>query len=272
MISDYIAPELAPGFSDADLFEQIDALQGEIFRQVAVRRTLKVELQGKPYFVKIHHGVGWGEIFKNLFQGRLPILGARNEWLAIERLSERSVPTMTASLYCERGSNPATRRSAIVTESLEQTISLEDFTTEDPLQKRRILAEVARVSREMHRAGVNHRDFYLCHFLMKTPDLPEPKLYLIDLHRAQIRDRVPVRWLAKDLGGLLFSAFDKQLTQRDLLRFIKIYTGQSLRDALSNRALWLKAMARARKLYLQDHDALPDDIEKLLADSVGVTA
>jgi len=264
MIRDYLAPELEPCFSEADLFDQVDALQGDVYRQVATRRTFKVDLGGSAYFVKVHHGVGWGEILKNLFQGRLPVLGARNEWSAIKRLTQRGVPTMTASLYCERGSNPATLRSAIVTESLEPTVSLEDFTTENPLQKRRILSEVARVSREMHRAGVNHRDFYLCHFLMQEMDSVEPHLYLIDLHRAQIRNRVPLRWQVKDLGGLLFSAFDKQLTRRDLLRFVRIYSDKPLREALADEALWNAVMIRARKLYLQDHDSVPDDIEKLL--------
>lgn len=265
MIRDYLTTELKPCFTDSDLFNQVDELQGEVYRQVASRRTFKINLVGRDYFVKVHHGVGWAEIFKNLLQGRLPVLGARNEWRAIKRLTERGVPTMTASLYCERGLNPATLRSAIVTESLEPTISLEDYTTEDPLQKRRVLSEVARVSREMHTAGVNHRDFYLCHFLMQESELMEPQLFLIDLHRAQVRSRVPLRWQVKDLGGLLFSAFDKHLTQRDLLRFVRIYSGKTLKEALADKALWKAVRNRAKKLYLQDHDTVPADIEKLLS-------
>lgn len=265
MIRDYLTTELESCFNDADLFDQVDALQGDVYRQVATRRTFKINLAGRHYFVKVHHGVGWTEIIKNLLQGRLPVLGARNEWIAIKRLTEHGVPTMTASLYCERGSNPAKQRSAIVTESLEPTISLEDYSTEDPLQKRRILSEVARVSREMHRAGVNHRDFYLCHFLMQESDLTEPHLYLIDLHRAQVRSSVPPRWQVKDLGGLLFSAFDKPLTRRDLLRFIRIYSDKPLREALADQALWKAVRTRAKKLYLQDHEAVPDHVGKLLS-------
>lgn len=276
MIRDFIAAELRPAFSDNDLFTQVNELQGEVFREVERRRTLKVHIGGKPYFLKIHHGVGWGEIFKNLFQGRLPVLGARNEWLAIKRLTECDVPTMTASLYCERGSNPAELKSAIMTESLEATISLEDHVASDHLEKRCILEAVAGVAGAMHRAGVNHRDFYLCHLLMPqpqshSPDLStpgrrfsEPKLHLIDLHRAQIREHVPDRWLIKDLGGLLFSAFDKDLTRRDLLRFVRTYSDKPLRQALANQGFWKRVLARARKLYLQDHDSLPDNIEKLL--------
>ena len=50
-------------------FDELMALEGEIYRQVARRKTLKFSMNGRVYFAKIHQGVGWGEIFKNLFQG-----------------------------------------------------------------------------------------------------------------------------------------------------------------------------------------------------------
>ena len=58
---------------------------------------------------------------------------------------------------------------------------------------------------DMHRAGVNHRDCYICHFLLHT-DRPiqasDLRLSVIDLHRAQVRDAVPRRWRDKDLAAL----------------------------------------------------------------------
>lgn len=52
------------------------------------RRTLRIEVAGQGYlFVKIHRGVGWKEILKNLLSLRLPVLGAGNEWRAIARLA-----------------------------------------------------------------------------------------------------------------------------------------------------------------------------------------
>ena len=94
------------------------------------------------------------------------------------------------------------------------------------------------MARKMHRAGINHRDFYLCHFLMDEPLALDqaPVLHLIDLHRAQIRQNVPRRWLVKDLGGLLFSAFEKGLTSRDLLRFMRLYSDRPLREVLAKDA------------------------------------
>lgn len=69
---------LAEAFQNAwrgrDPFEEVLRLQGRVFREVAGRKTLSFELNGGVYFAKIHRGVGWAEIFKNLFQGKRPVL------------------------------------------------------------------------------------------------------------------------------------------------------------------------------------------------------
>jgi heptose I phosphotransferase len=270
VIESYIAPELAGLIDNRNLFNRVREMQGETFRQLASRRTIKTRIAGEFYFAKIHFSVGWAEIFKNLLQGRLPVLGAANEWIALNRLADAGVPTMKPVLfYRERKPfNPAAERSVIVTEALENKISLEDFSTADPLVKRRLLRRIAVMAREMHRAGINHRDFYLCHFLMDTGSEDNPVLHLIDLHRAQTRSRVPQRWLVKDLGGLLFSAFGKALTRRDLLRFMAVYRDRPLREILeSETVFWRQVRARAVRLYLQSNDRLPDGIPELLGAS-----
>ena len=105
----------------------------------------------------------------------------------------------------------------------------------------------------MHRAGVNHRDCNICHFLLHT-DKPvtadDFKLSVIDLHRAQTRPTITQRWRNKDLAALYFSALDIGLTQRDKLRFLKGYFQQPLRQVLSEEAgllAWLEG--KANKLY-----------------------
>src|SRR5690606_24501395 len=184
----------------------------------------------------------------NLFSAKLPVLGAGQEWRAIQRLHEVGVPTMTAVAYGERGSNPATQHSFIVTEELAPTISLEDFSLDWTKQpppvrlKHALIAEVARMTGAMHRAGVNHRDCYICHFLLHTdrPVTPEDlKLSVIDLHRAQTRARIPRRWRDKDLAALYFSALDIGLTRRDKLRFLRGYFQRPLRQVLADEAVLL---------------------------------
>lgn len=241
-----------------DPFEAVEALQGEVFRELEARRTLRTEVAGQGFFVKIHRGVGWAEIAKNLLTLRAPVLGARQEWLAIETLTAAGVPTMTSVAFGERGANPASQHSFIITEELAPTISLEDYARDwlscppEPTFKRSLIQRVADMTGQMHRAGVNHRDCYICHFLLHTDPPPSAKsfrLSIIDLHRAQIRARVPKRWRDKDLAGLYFSALGIGLTRRDKLRFLQAYFQRPLRQILVDEAALLKDLeVRAEQL------------------------
>lgn len=236
-----------------DPFAAVEALQGQVFRELEARRTLRTEVAGRGYFVKIHRGVGWGEIIKNLASLRLPVLGANNEWQAIRRLTELGVDTMHATAFGVRGGNPATQHSFIVTEELAPTISLEDYCRDwtsqapAPRLKRTLIERVATMARRMHRGGVNHRDFYICHFLLHldpAPSVDSFKLSLIDLHRAQVRAATPRRWRDKDLASLYFSALEIGLTRRDFLRFLRVYFAAPLRDILRDEAGLLEHLNR----------------------------
>lgn len=240
-------------WSERDAFVEVEKLQGEVFRELEARRTLRTVVDGRGYFVKIHRGVGWREIFKNWLTLKAPVLGAGQEWQAIQALNAAGVATMTAVAFGERGANPADQHSFIITEELAPTISLEDYAHNwrsnppDPALKRALIEEVATMTRQMHQAGVNHRDCYICHFLLHTdtePTASNLRLSLIDLHRAQIRPSVPRRWRDKDLAGLYFSALNIGLTERDKLRFLRVYFDRPLRQILTEEAVLLSMLER----------------------------
>ena len=240
-------------WTGADPFAAVEALEGEVFRELEARRTLRTEVAGRGYFVKIHRGVGWAEIVKNLISLRLPVLGAQHEWLAIKRLTELGIDTMRAVAFGQRGSNPAKRHSFIVTEELVPTVSLEDFCSDWPTApppvalKRALIERVAQMAGRMHRGGVNHRDFYICHFLLHldpAPTAAELKLSIIDLHRAQLREKTPRRWRDKDLASLYFSALNIGLTRHDRWRFLRSYFAKPLREVLRDEAKLLAYLQR----------------------------
>ncbi|HKO88161.1 MAG TPA: hypothetical protein VJU83_06530, partial [Burkholderiales bacterium] len=62
-----LEPDFRAALQGKDTFNDIISLKGVVYREVANRRTLRFELQGKSYFIKAHFGTGWREIFKNLF-------------------------------------------------------------------------------------------------------------------------------------------------------------------------------------------------------------
>ncbi|HRD93359.1 MAG TPA: lipopolysaccharide core heptose(I) kinase RfaP [Accumulibacter sp.] len=249
----FLAEPFRSLWAGQDPFVAVEALAGTVFRELDGRRTLRTEIAGRGYFVKIHRGVGWAEIVKNLLSLRLPVLGAENEWRAIERLRELGVDTMRAVAFGIRGGNPGRQRSFIVTEELAPTVSLEDYCQDWPKHppavrlKRALIRGVARAARQMHAGGVNHRDFYICHFLLHLdppPTAEQLRLSLIDLHRAQLRVRLPRRWRDKDLAALHFSALAIGLTRRDLLRFLGAYFACPLRTIIRQEAPLLAYLAR----------------------------
>ncbi|SUX82676.1 heptosyl-I-kinase [Citrobacter koseri] len=59
-----------------DPFVEVTKLDGEVFRALETRRTLRFEMMGKGYFLKYHHGTTLKEVLKNLISLRMPVLGA----------------------------------------------------------------------------------------------------------------------------------------------------------------------------------------------------
>ncbi|HTF98291.1 MAG TPA: lipopolysaccharide core heptose(I) kinase RfaP [Cellvibrio sp.] len=256
--------ELIELWKDSVVFDHVQQLPGQIAREMPDRQTLRFELNGQAYYRKWHRGVGWAEIIKNLIRLRLPVLGARNEWDALNKMRALGIPTLTPVAFGERGKNPAHQESFIVTRELRDVIQLDHFFEQHHvpvLIKRALIAKVAQIARGLHAAGINHRDFYLCHFMLQQgvfDAASNPELTLVDLHRAQMRATVPERWLVKDIGGLLFSCLNLDFNHRDYYRFLKIYFAADLPNLLRDQASFLKKVKqRARKMYLRDYGHLP---------------
>ena len=262
----YINNELRQALKGEDSFYEMMNIEGKVYREALGRRTLRFTRGDKDYFLKMHTGVGWAEIVKNLSYLRAPVVGALNEWHGVHRLNDLEIDTMTVAAYGIRGRNPATKHSFIVTEALPTETSLEDFceqwkdkppsTVKEIRLKRWIMNKVIETARVIHENGANHRDFYLCHFLLDAQFEQDDqvsqnsKLFLIDLHRIQMRRKTPERWAVKDIAGLYYSSKDIGLTKRDLLRCIKMYRGKPLREILfKESAFWNKVESRGNKLY-----------------------
>ncbi len=260
----YLRDDFKAVWKDQDPHHLLEIMEGQTFRDLEARRTYRFELQGKGYFAKVHRGVGWKEIIENIIRLRKPVLGARNEWEALNKLHKLHIDTMTPVAFGEKGCNPAKQHSFLVTEELKAMSSLEDICEQwkqsppPVFLKRAIIKKLAEISRILHSNGINHRDYYLCHFLVPQENLKRflsdrqhpLRFYLIDLHRAQIRNSLPDRWRLKDLSGLYFSAMDYGLTKNDIFRFIRDYTGLPLKEALAQyKSLLSKIDHKAQKLY-----------------------
>ena len=252
----YLNDEFRNFFSDSDPYKVLAELKGNVYRQVKTRKTFQFEYNGKSYFAKLHTGVGWLEIFKNLIQLKKPVLGARSEWIAINLLKKIPINTMSVVAYGERGWNPAKLKSFIITEELVQTTSLEDYCLDwsksnpSVFVRRVLIRKVARIASLLHSNGICHRDLYLCHFLIHKKGGDFSKLSLIDLHRALVREKLSKRWILKDIAGLYYSAMNIGLSKSDLLFFVRQYSILNKEFIYrGNRRFWILVEAKAAKMY-----------------------
>ncbi|MEZ0149029.1 MAG: lipopolysaccharide core heptose(I) kinase RfaP [Candidatus Reddybacter sp.] len=261
--------ELQELWRDKDVFALLQAVDGEVVRDKEGRQTLKFQLAGKTYYRKLHTGIGWREIIKNFLQLKMPVTGASNEWLAINRVHELGLDSLNALAYGSKGRNPAKKLSFLVTEELTNTLSLAQYAEQwptnppPPSERRALIRKVATIARTIHDAGINHRDLYICHFLLDLSSASntakqDPRLFLVDLHRAQMRTVVPRRWLVKDIASIYFSSLDIGLTKKDVYLFLQVYFDMPLREIFTRHESLLNSVTkRAIQLYRRDFKRLP---------------
>ncbi len=140
--------------------------------------------------------------------------------------------------------------------------------------KRGLLAELARLARELHRRNVFHKDLYFCHFyipeaLTRTaPGDWTRRVAMIDFHRLQRHAVTGAWWQVKDLAQLLFSSEVEGVTARDRVRFWKLYR----RDWPGGKCPgeWLRPLVRWKWQLYRGHNlrkpaAVPYDRQRSAA-------
>lgn len=260
-LSDNLRRELPDGTAPFNWFLHGS---GTVHREVKNRLTYEARLGELHFYVKRHLGCGWKEVLKEWYRLRKPVVSARTEWEGAEALAAAGVRVPRVLGKGERGRYPHAVESFVALEALENCETLEHFQpgwmrydgTRWVHLKHALIDEVASAAARMHGKGINHRDFYLNHFLVNRdfieswqPGIAVP-LHLIDLHRVQQRTSVPSRWLLKDLAALLFSALNAGLTSTDCARFLRIYLGAGWKNKVrADAAFWKKVIQKAIQLY-----------------------
>ncbi|MGB2613409.1 MAG: lipopolysaccharide kinase InaA family protein [Phycisphaerae bacterium] len=254
----------------------LDALMafegGQAYRTVPGRWTVRAEIP-RPgggaqvvLYLKRHNRVPWPTGLRRTVSLGDPISLADQEARNIVRLTDAGI----ASARCvavgwEFSRGGRRERSCLVTEEVPGAVQADTYCErafapprrrEATDEKRRFVRALGRLARQFHGAGFAHRDFYLCHVLVRPVEGAEPALHLIDLQRLlRFRRRVPTRWIVKDLAALLFSSWPSEatlirsevFTDTDRMRFAREYFGVG-RLSAGEKGLLRRAIRKARRI------------------------
>lgn len=100
----------------------------------------------------------------------------------------------------------------------------------------RLLEPTARLAARLHRAGLHHRDLYLCHFFVDAQRLgADDAVRLIDTARVKNLPRFFARrWVVKDLAQMIFSLEQTGVGEGMRRQWFEQYT-QFLREPASGK-------------------------------------
>jgi heptose I phosphotransferase len=245
-----------PSFAGADWPERImDAAVTDRFHAKQGRSTGRwiLERDGRrlAVYLKRHYRLPW---WRGLLAAVWPGAGwspALQEWRHLEwaRLQGFAVP---AAVAAGEYIGPWGRlQSVLAVEELTSMLPLHEAIPAAAVQleparflqwKRKLVAELARLTRRLHDRRHFHKDLYLCHFYVPQADtqgLPDwqGRVHLIDLHRLAHHRWTWRFWQVKDLAQLLYSSDIAGITARDRLRFWRFYLG-------ARRRTWLGRLLR----------------------------
>lgn len=243
----------------ADFPSVMDVSSGEVLKRKKNRSIARLSLDegGKRVYLYLkRHRPRLRDRFPFPFKPS-PALA---EWRGIERVRAAGIATMEPVAFGVRRRFGLEIASFTLTREVEEGERLEDLVPRrytPPLsprrrkEKRDLIRSLSRLIRRLHRAGLHHRDLYLCHiFLQGRP--PEGRLLLIDLQRVGGRARRLNRWIVKDLAALDYSSPRGAVTRTDRLRFLLCYLG---RGRLGRRGKRLARRVSRKAARIAAHDA-----------------
>ena len=215
-------------------------------------------------YLKRHFRLPWLARLAALFDPAGRHSPAAAEWAHLERARTLGVPVPEVVATGERIGPWACLQSYLMVAELtgfaELNVALPELAHElEPAAyasfKRRLIAEMARITAALHAARVFHKDLYLCHFyldLVRLRDNPaDVRLVLIDLHRLAEHRLWPDRWRWKDLGQLLYSTDGVEgIGDRDIQRFWKHY----LRRVVLRSPHWQARMVQHKAAAYLEHN------------------
>lgn len=222
-----------------------------IIKSNKARTTLSAPFaNGQRVIVKRYNIRGWLEKIKYLF---IPSR-ARVEWRMMNALLARGVSAPEPLAYGERRRCGFLLDESLVVKEIPDCISFQDYikrycsgtlTKDKVLRKRALLEKLAKFIHYIHENNINHRDSHGDNILVTETDSDEPVFHLIDLHRARVCKKLPLRCRVDNLAKIIdIDTPQRMLSKTDCLRLVRYYN--NFHDKKEFKRFASKVLKRAR--------------------------
>jgi heptose I phosphotransferase len=196
--------------------DRFHAKQGRSTARVVLEQT------NRPLavYLKRHYRLPWPTRLAALLQPAGRYSPAATEWSNLERVRAMGIEVPEVVAVGEHVGPRTALHSFLMVAELTGCTPLNELLPQlagrlDPESfeklKQRLFEQMAGIIATLHRAGVFHKDLYLCHFFVDhasiDADGATPRMVLIDLHRLREHRLWSNWWRWKDLAQLLFSTY-----------------------------------------------------------------
>jgi len=218
-------------FADLDA---VFALEGEIVAKDSTTRTVRVEVDGRRYYVKRYHGLGKKPLRRWFGTPRVQL-----EWENLQRFADWGIPTARLVAYGLESQGGRFVRGALITAEIPDTTDLGKLArSHDPkLQSQSwrdgVSAQVADIARRMHSRRFVHGDLKWRNLLVDAVG----KVYLIDCPSGGFWWPPFLQYrIVKDLA-CLDKVAKRQLSRTQRLRFYLDYAQKKKLDESDKRRI-----------------------------------
>jgi tRNA A-37 threonylcarbamoyl transferase component Bud32 len=224
-------PAAAARFADLDA---VFALEGDIVAKDSLSRTVRVEINGRRYYVKRYHGLGKKPLRRWFGTPRVQI-----EWENLRRFADWGIPTARLTARGLEREGGRFLRGALITDELPNTVDLGqlarngDPRLQDPFWWHGISAQIADIAYSMHARRFVHGDLKWRNLLVDGGG----QVFLIDCPSGGFwRPPFLEYRIIKDLA-CLDKVAKRQLSRARRLRFYLDYIGKPHLDARDKRRI-----------------------------------
>ncbi|MCL2022625.1 MAG: lipopolysaccharide kinase InaA family protein [Betaproteobacteria bacterium] len=227
-------PELNDGVARRAFasLEQVFALKGERITKAPLSEVIRVECEGRRYYVKRYTGNGKNarQRWFGLRQWFSP-LRVQAEWRNLLAFREWGIPTARLAAYGIERRYGGFRRGALVVEEIRDSSDLGQLAQQNDARLRdrhwlsQVTTQVARLTRRMHDAGFVNNDLKWRNLLVSNGETPI--VHVIDCPKGGFWWGPFLRYrIIKDLA-CLDKVAKHHLTRTWRLRFYLDYAGRT---------------------------------------------